>query len=116
MPFGFVPLKTDSAELPDDAGAGAGKLSLDPLLVGLNVPDGIGESAGREWAAKSSRVIVALFSTWSPPTSDMMVALCPSGPTSKISTSFGESRRRSVSCTVIRFTLVPMPETLIIEG
>ena len=90
-PFGSVPLKTLSALPPDGAGAGAGNTSAPtPLSVGLNVPDTSGPASGRFVAAPSFSINVTLVAGVEPPTSDMMMAFCPPGPTSSMSTSSGK--------------------------
>lgn len=59
-----------------------------PLLVGWNVPDVV-NVVGMADAAASSRRRLRLVTALVPPTSDMMIAFCPPGPTSKTSTSLG---------------------------
>jgi len=48
MPFGSVPLKTDSAEPPDGVGAGAGNVSgpVASMFVGLKEPVTSGPPSG----------------------------------------------------------------------
>ena len=46
VPFGFVALKTDSAEPPAGVGAGAAKVSPVVTLVGLKVPEARGPASG----------------------------------------------------------------------
>ena len=83
------PLKTESGEPPAGAGAGAGQVSPTPALVGRNVPL-VSSAAGMAEAAASSSVRV-MFVTSSPqPTSDMMMAFCPAGPTNRRSRSPGK--------------------------
>jgi hypothetical protein len=92
VPFGFVPLKTDRADPPDGAGAGAGKVSL-PVptsLVGWNVPETSGPLSGSAKSAASSSVRLTLMAGTLPPTSDMIMAFCPLGPTSRMSISSGK--------------------------
>jgi hypothetical protein len=90
VPFGLVPLNTDRAEPPDGAGAGAGKASLDASkFVGLKVPLEICVASGRDDAASSSSVRFTPEMLTLPPTSDRIIAFCPPGPTSKMSTSSG---------------------------
>src|SRR5882724_7938970 len=54
VPFGSVPLKTESADPPDGAGAGPGNGSPAPALVGLNVPETSGPSSSSAVVAASS--------------------------------------------------------------
>lgn len=89
VPLGSVPLKIDRAEPPNGAGAGALNVSPVPMLVGWNVPLVKGPASDKAAAAASSSVNVRLVASGDPPTSDMMIAFCPAGPTSKISMSSG---------------------------
>jgi hypothetical protein len=90
VPFGAVALNTESAAPPAGAGAGAGKVSPAPVFVGLNVPLANGPASGREVAAASSSVNVTFDAAVEPPTSDMIIAFWPPGPTSKMSMSSGK--------------------------
>jgi hypothetical protein len=73
----FVPLKTESAEAPVAAGAGAGHVSgsgADPTrLVGLNDPL-TSVAPVIKLAAKSAKKSVMLVTSLVPPTSDMITA------------------------------------------
>lgn len=117
----FVPLKTESAEAPPDgggagAGAGHGSGSEPPTrLVGLNVPPA-NVVPDMAVAAASSSVRLMLVTTVSAPTSDIMTALRPTGPVSRISRSPGKVLVRPISVTVT-FVMVPVvPATVMLEG
>jgi hypothetical protein len=106
-PFGFVPLNTLNTLPPDGAGAGAGNISTPSLTsVGLNVPLTSGPALGRLVAAASSKVSVIPLTAVAPPTSDMMMAFWPPGPTNRMSTSSGNVWLRLFNVTV---TLVITP-------
>jgi hypothetical protein len=115
-PFGSVPLNTLSAEPPEGTGAGAGNPSPPPILVGLKVPDASGPMSGRLFAAASSSVNVMLLAAVLPPTSDIIMAFCPPGPTSNMSTSSGNTWLRLVSVTVTLATVPVPPEISMIDG
>ena len=83
-----MPLKTESAEPPEGVGAGAGHVSPVPLLVGWYVPV-VKRESGMGPAAESASVSVMAVTSSLPPTSDMMMAFCPPGPTSRRSRSAG---------------------------
>src|SRR3954451_16994272 len=91
IPFGFVPLNTDSAPPGALDGAGGGNTSPSPssALVGRKVPPTIGSGSGA--AASSSNVTVVEALNGAPPTSDISITACPPGPTSIASMSSGES-------------------------
>src|SRR5438105_15869127 len=103
---GVKPLKTDRAEPPAGAGAGAANVSPAPTFVGLNVPLASGPASGRDEAAASSSVKFWLVVTVDPPTSDQMIAFAPLGATTRISTSSGKSWLKPVSVTVT-FEMLP---------
>ena len=107
-PLGSIPLNTLNALPPDGAGAGAGNTSAPPAFVGLNVPLTSGPESGRLLAAASSSVNVTPLTAVEPPTSDMMIAFCPPGPTSNMSMSSGKVWLKLLSVTV---TLVTAPVT-----
>ena len=117
MPFGFVPLNTESGDRPVDAGAGAGNVSVPELMfVGLNVPVVSGKASGNEVAAASSRVSVIPLAGFEPPTSDMIVAFCPAGPTSIASMSSGKVWLMPLSWTVTLVTVPANPAIETLEG
>jgi hypothetical protein len=115
VPFGFVPLKTERTEPPEGAGAGAGHVSPAKVLVGLNVPV-VKSADGRLLAAASSRVSVMPVTSSPPPTSDMMMAFCPPGPTNRTSMSAGNVWDKLFSLTVTFVTVPVNPATGIFEG
>ena len=115
-PLGLVPLKTDKAEPPDGAGAGAGNVSPIAKLEGLNVPDTSGPASGIVVAAVSSKVTVAFIASAPPPASDNMIALAPVGLTSNRSMSSGKVWLRLFSVTATWLTVPVIPETFITEG
>ena len=92
MPFGSVPLKTDSAEPPDGTGAGDGNESGPVALKFVGLYDCVKScpESGIDEAAASSSVSVTFTAHWMPPTSDMMIAFAPVGPTSSTSMSSGD--------------------------
>lgn len=115
VPFGFVPLKTERAEPPEAAGAGAGQVSpASPRLVGLNVPV-VNWLVVMFEAAASSSVRVIPVTSPPPPTSDMMIAFWPPGPTRSTSMSEGKVWDKSVNLTVT-FVIVPIKATAMFEG
>lgn len=79
----------------------------------MNVPVTNGE--GRLVAAASSKVRVTPATGKLPPTSDMITAFCPPGPTSKMSMSPGKEWLRLFSLTVT-LVMVPPRATGIFEG
>jgi len=95
VPFGSVPLKTESAagalELPEGAGLGNSKDKMGNCLVGLKVPDRRVELIGNEFAAKSSSVSVKSETGdfVSPPTSLINIVSWPPGPAKTMSRSLG---------------------------
>jgi hypothetical protein len=110
-----VPLKIESGVVPPGAGAGAGQVSPVPVLVGRNVPL-VNRAAGMIVAAASSRVRVMPVTSSPPPTSDMMMAFCPAGPTSRMSMSAGKVWVRLFRL-IVTFVTVPVnPATGIFEG
>ena len=117
MPFGIEPLKIDNADPPNGAGAGAPKRSPVPTFVGWKVPLVRGPASGRAPAAASSSVNVRLVTPgFPPPTSDMMIAFCPLGPTSMTSTSSVNVCENVLRVTVTFVTVPPAPETTIFDG
>ena len=115
MPLPLTPLKIESAEPPAGAGAGAGKVSPVPELVGWNVPL-VSNAAGIGLAAASSRVRVIPETSSPPPTSDMMMAFWPPGPTSRISISDGKVWVRFLSLTTTLVTVPLNPATVMFDG
>ncbi|PYJ08219.1 MAG: hypothetical protein DMF06_13325 [Verrucomicrobia bacterium] len=115
MPLPLTPLKMESAEPPEGAGAGAGKVSPVPELVGWNVPV-VSNAVGSGLAAASSRVRVIPETSSLPPTSDMMMAFWPPGPTSRISISDGKVWVRFLSLTITLVTVPVRPATVMLEG
>ena len=110
-----MPLKAERAEPPEGAGAGGGHVSPAPMLVGLYVP--VTNAADvMLLAAKSSSVRVTPVTGLPPPTSDMMMAFCPPGPTSRMSMSDWKVWARPFSLTVSVATLPVNPETRMFEG
>ena len=117
VPFGSVPLKAVNVEalVLIFAGAGAGNESLvEPLLVGLNVP--VTNGVVMELVAASSSVRVTSVTSLLLPTSDMMVAVSPPGPTSRMSMSSGKVWDRLLSLTVTFVTVPHWPATTMFEG
>ena len=116
VPVESVPLNTLNALPPDGAGAGAGNVSAPPAFVGLNVPLTSGPESGRLLAAASSNVKVTPLAAEKPPTSDMMMAFWPPGPTSNMSMSSGEAWLKLLSVTVT-FVINPgCPDTAMFDG
>ena len=119
--MGFVPLKTERGEAPEAAGAGAGQVSgsgaRPTRLVGLNVPV-VKPAAGILVAAASSSVRFTPGSGTAvlPPTSDIMTAFCPPGPTSRTSMSPGKVWFTPFSFTVTFKTVPLKPLTAMFEG
>ena len=70
VPFAFVPLKTESALPPLGVGAGAGKTSPAPKLVGWKTPLTSGSESGSGEPAASSSPMVKCDTSVLPPTSD----------------------------------------------
>lgn len=87
--MGSVLVKTDNADPPE--GACVGKVSPAPMFVGLNVPDVSGPGSGKFDPAASFSVIVRFVTPIEPPTSDIMIAFAPVGPTSRKSASSGNA-------------------------
>ena len=122
VPFGLVPLNTESAELlQGPAGAGAGNESTSPVspgstLLGRNVPAPIAPVALSPVAAASERVKSMLLRKFPPPTSERMTAFCPAGPTKSISRSAGYVCEKPRNVTVTALTFPNIPETLIVDG
>jgi hypothetical protein len=116
-PFGFVPLNTLNALPPDGAGAGAGNISTPSLTsVGLKAPVTSGPELGRLVAAASSSVSVIPLTAVEPPTSDMMMAFWPPGPTNNMSTSSGNVWPKLFSATVTWVTVPTNPEIASVAG
>lgn len=109
-----MPLKTVSAEPPEGAGAGAGNVSPTLTFVGWYVlVNNVALVMGM--AAASSSVRVTPVTGWPLPTSDMMRAFCPPGPTSRMSMSEGKLWVKPLSLTVT-FKMLPLwPATTISE-
>lgn len=116
VPFGSVPLNTLRSDPPEGAGAGDGNVSPKPLFVGLKVPDTSGPLSGKLLAVASSRVSVMFVAAVLPPTSDIMIAFCPPGPTSRMSTSSGEVWLKLFNVTVKLATVPVTPETVSVAG
>ena len=74
VPFGFVPLKTESALPPLGVGAGAGKRSPSPTFVGWKLPLTRGPESGSGEPAASFSPIVRCIAPMLPPTSDITIA------------------------------------------
>ena len=102
-------MNTDNAEPPDGAGAGAGNASLArSKFVGLNVPLTICVSSGNDpGASSSSSVKVTFVIGWLPPTSDIMIPVCPDGLTNIMSMSSGLVWLTPIRSTVT-FVIVPV--------
>ena len=111
----MVPLKIESGVVPPGAGAGAGQVSPVPVLVGRNVPL-VNRAAGIIVAAASSRVRVMPVTSSPPPTSDMMMAFCPAGPTRRMSMSAGKVCVRPLSLSVTFKTVPLKPLTAMFAG
>jgi hypothetical protein len=116
VPFGFVPLNALNADPPDGTGAGEGKVSTPGPFVGLNVPDTSGPASGRLVAAASSSVNVTLTASGLPPTSDIIIAFCPPGATSNMSTSSGNMWLKLFNLTVTLLTTPVNPEIASVDG
>jgi hypothetical protein len=123
VPFGSVPLKTESAagalELPAGAGLGNSNDKVGNCRVGLKVPENSVELMGSELAAVSSSVSVK-FETGnleSPPTSLISMETWPLGPANKISRSLGNVCVNPKSVTVTWLIDCPSnPVTEIVDG
>jgi hypothetical protein len=116
VPFGFVPLKTESALPPLGVGAGAGKTSPAPKFVGSKTPLTSGSELGSGEPAASSSPMVRCITSLLPPTSDTTSAFRPPGPTSRTSMSSGyvwESPSRDMRTSV---TTPVRPETSQVDG
>ena len=111
-----MPVNALRADPPDGVGAGAGNVSRALTLVGLNVPDTSGPASGRLVAAASSSVRVTPLAGELPPTSDMMIAFCPPGATSSMSTSSGNAWLKLFRVTVKLVTVPTKPETFSVDG
>jgi hypothetical protein len=85
------------------------------MLVGWNVPL-VKAAAGIGLAAASSSVRVMPVTSSPPPTSDMMMAFCPPGPTSRISRSAGKVWVKLFNLTVTLVTVPVRPATGMFEG
>ena len=116
LPFGAVPLKTESVEPYGAAGAGAANVSPAPMFVGRNVPDVITVLSGRFDAAASLNVIETLLMPLPPPLSEARITDWPAGPTSRMSTSSGNVCVQ-LTMRAVTFVIVPLsPETAIVDG
>src|SRR6185436_3060359 len=113
-PFGLVPLNTLSADPPEGGGPGE-KVSTPSKFVGLNVPETSVPLSGKLLPAASSNVKVTLLTAMPLPTSDMMIAFCPPGPTSMMSTSSGNVWLKLFKVTV-RLVIVPVAGTEMVDG
>jgi hypothetical protein len=114
-----VPLKTERAEPPEGAGAGADQTSGSgeppTRLVGLKVPvTNVAELM--LVAAASSSVRFTAVTALPLPTSDMMMAFCPPGPTSNTSMSEGKVWVTPLSLTVTFKTVPDKLATAMFEG
>src|SRR5581483_3909613 len=118
VPFGLVPVNAERVEPYGGAGAGATKLEANPSSVGLKVPETMGPlgEAGNDNDAASSNVSITLATEYGPPVPPISTAVCPAGPASKASISFGNWWLRLVIVTVTLLTSPANPETLIVEG
>ena len=112
-------MKIERGEAPEAAGAGAGQVSgsgASPTrLVGLNVPV-TKVAAVILLAAASSRVRSMPATSPPPPTSDIMTAFCPPGPTRRMSMSLGKVWVNPLSFTVTFKTVPERPLTAMFEG
>lgn len=88
-------------------------MSTGPAFVGLNVPETSGPASGRLVAAASSRVKVTLLVGDDPPTSERMIAFCPPGPTSMMSTSSGNAWLKLLRVTVTLLMTSVDPLTIV---
>ena len=86
------------------------------MFVGLNVPVASGKASGNEVAAASSRVSVTPLTGPVPPTSDMIVAFFPAGPTSNTSMSLANPWVIPLSLTVTLVTVPANPAIDTLEG
>src|SRR5262245_979288 len=116
VPFGLLPVKTESADPPSGTGAGAGQTSPVPTLVGLNVPETSGPASGMDDAAESASTRFTPVTAVPPPTSDMMIAFWPAGPASRTSMSSGNVWVMPFSLTVAEHRYDWAPEMLIGAG
>jgi len=117
VPFGLLPLNTLNADPPEGAGAGAGNVSPPSPFVGLKVPDTSGPASGKLVAAASANVNETLVAVAVPPTSDIMIAFCPPGLTSRMSMSSGSVWLMLLSVTVTLLTTTPEnPEIASVDG
>lgn len=91
-------------------------MSLPPMFVGWKVPETRGPESGNGLPAESLSVIVTLLAEVAPPTSDIMIAFCPSGPTSRMSTSSGNTWLKLLSVTVTVLTVPVTPEIDMLDG
>jgi hypothetical protein len=84
------------------------------MLVGLNVPV-VNRVPGKLLGAASSSVRVTPVTLSPPPTSDIMMAFCPPGPTRSTSMSEGKEWLKLFSLTVT-FAMIPAEATNMFEG
>src|SRR5215213_777006 len=110
-PLGLVPLKSARAAPKGAAGAGAGKVSPVPELVGRKVPETMVVPIT---GAASSKVRLALIASVEPPTSDIRMIRCPAGPASRMSISPGKVWLSPEIDAVTLVTVPLIPETLML--
>ena len=115
VPFGFDPLKTERAEPPPGAGAGAGNAPF-PRVVGLYVPETRGPVAGSEVAAASLNRKFTPVTAVLPPTRDMISAFPPDRRASNTSTSLGKVCEKPFRFTVAEHRYEGKPVTTIEDG
>jgi hypothetical protein len=84
------------------------------MFVGLNVPV-VNKADGMLLAASSSSVRVTPVTPLPPPTSDIIMAFCPPGPTRSTSMSEGNVWLKLFSLTVT-FVMIPAEATNMFEG
>jgi hypothetical protein len=110
-------LNTLNADPPDGGGPGE-NVSTPSKFVGLNVPETRGPLSNRLLGAASSNVKVIPLTGIEPPTSDMMIAFCPPGATSIMSTSSGNVWLRLFKVTVSLLITSPggLPEMVRGDG
>lgn len=115
VPFGLDPSKVDNNVPCGPAGAGGGRLAV-MFSVGLKVPDTIWLEDGKNDDAVSSKVRVTFVMAFGPPVPAMSTELCPAGPVSNISTSFGNAWLKLLTVTVTSLTIPVTPKILIVDG
>ena len=85
-------------------------------MAGWKVPLTSWPASDNAVAAASSSVRFMLLTSPLPPASDIMIAFCPPGPTSKISRSSGNVWVKPVRSTVTLVTVPVNPDTVMSEG